>query len=191
MKSFFIVNGSPRPNGNCALIAARMAEAIETHGHRCNRIDMRRADIKPCRGCDGCKKHDYPWCSMRDQFTQSMDALETCDGLVVLAPIYFGQVSAQAKTFIDRLYSFYNPAKPGRTVSRKTDKRGIAITTSGAMPQAAAQRQADHVAGMILPVAGFTEHQALAVTDINEAGAIADAQDALSRIDEMTAWMLA
>jgi multimeric flavodoxin WrbA len=64
-------------------------------------------DINPCRGCLGCVKSGK--CVIDDDMQPLYDAFKNAEALVLGAPIYMGQMSAQAKIFIDRLSAQVSP----------------------------------------------------------------------------------
>ena len=53
-----------------------------------------------------------------DGLTPVLAAVAACDVLVLATPVYFGEVTAQLKTFIDRTFSFLTP-----DYARNKDKR--------------------------------------------------------------------
>jgi multimeric flavodoxin WrbA len=54
--------------------------------------------------CDGCKKKSR--CVQKDDMQRVYDLISESRALVLGSPVYFDQVSAQAKMFIDRLYCY-------------------------------------------------------------------------------------
>jgi len=72
-----------------------------TGGDLIRLIDYR---IEPCNACWGCRKK--PVCSIDDDFRQTLTPLLLdADALVVGSPVYFNNVSAQLKAFIDRTWA--------------------------------------------------------------------------------------
>lgn len=57
--------------------------------------------------------------------------LDACDAIVLVSPIYFGQLNGPAKTFIDRIYYFFNPAKEGASIASKSGKKASVIYSCG------------------------------------------------------------
>jgi multimeric flavodoxin WrbA len=45
-------------------------------------------------------------CVLKDDLAQVLDAIHEADVLVMATPTYFGEVSSQLKTFMDRTFSF-------------------------------------------------------------------------------------
>lgn len=99
---------SPRKEGNTAwainqILAGARARGAETASWHFNDLD-----IKPCRGCLGCKQGDMR-CVVKDGMQELYGAIEQADALVLGSPVYMGQMSGQAKIFTDRLFARFSP----------------------------------------------------------------------------------
>jgi multimeric flavodoxin WrbA len=99
---------SPRKEGNTAFIVNKILEGAKEQGAETQSFSFSDLDIKPCRGCNGCKQSDRG-CIIDDDMQKIYDAVELSDALVLGSPIYMGQMSAQAKIFTDRLYARISP----------------------------------------------------------------------------------
>lgn len=102
-----VLNGSPRKGGNTeALIEAFVRGAREKGDVEVLRVcDF---DVKPCCGCNGCKKEANGRCVMHDDMMYFWEKISKADVLVAATPVYFYGVSAQLKAVIDR---FHAPAR--------------------------------------------------------------------------------
>lgn len=131
MKKILILNFSPRKKGNCAALAQLMAEDIKAKG--CEAVVYNEPDMnyKGCKGCGACKKKDVPFCAQKDDFFDLLPLLDECDGIAFLAPVYFGNIPGPAKSFIDRLYCFFNPALDKPLFTPKESKKMAVIFTCG------------------------------------------------------------
>jgi multimeric flavodoxin WrbA len=98
-----LVNGSPRPQGNSARLAEVCAEVFERRGCGWKRVDLCGLDIAPCRGCWLCKERKARYCVQKDDMTPLYDQVAQSRGLLLLSPVYWFNVTAQLKVFIDRL----------------------------------------------------------------------------------------
>ncbi len=99
--------GSPRRAGtyNMLLEAAEGAKAVP--GTEVELIELRKLDIRPCKGCMRCSEDGAdplrPCLSNDDDFGADLaQKLIRADGLIVGSPVYYGTVSGQLKTFMDR-----------------------------------------------------------------------------------------
>ena len=81
-KQLLIITGSPRHGGNSDTLAEALARGAQEAGHTVQRFDAGRAQILPCRACDGCFRQGKP-CLFDDDFTTLAPLLEAAD---VVAP---------------------------------------------------------------------------------------------------------
>ncbi|MFH2132308.1 MAG: flavodoxin family protein, partial [bacterium] len=61
-----ILLGSPRRNGNSAIIAREIARGAETAGAEVESLFIQEMDIKPCQACWSCQKPDSKGCAIKD-----------------------------------------------------------------------------------------------------------------------------
>ncbi|WP_323736113.1 flavodoxin family protein [Methanosphaera sp. ISO3-F5] len=105
MKVLGIV-GSPRKNGNCDVLVKEFLEAVDADTEY---IFLNEKELNGCNACMGCVEGD---CVIDDDGNEIIKALLDADVLVFSSPIYYGQITAQAKSFIDRFYQISrNPEK--------------------------------------------------------------------------------
>ena len=101
MRRLLLINGSPRPGSNSDQMLKRFAAAAETFGIITKAVWLAEEDLRMCRGCLACFKTGK--CIQRDRLNEIMDEVEKADGMVLASPVYYGSVTAQMKTFIDRV----------------------------------------------------------------------------------------
>ena len=105
MKVLGIV-GSPRKGGNCDVLVKEFLDAVDADTEY---IFLNEKELKGCNACMGCVEGD---CVIDDDGNEIIKALLDADVLVFSSPIYYGQMSAQAKAFVDRFYQISrNPNK--------------------------------------------------------------------------------
>lgn len=104
-KKIMIVLGSPRRKGNTAALGAAAAEAAAQQGAEVETLYLAELDIKPCTACDHCLKSISRECILKDDMIPLYNKLSETDCIVFATPVYWFNVSAQIKTFIDRLYA--------------------------------------------------------------------------------------
>jgi len=102
------INASPRKEGNTAWVIGKMLEGASEHGAETESWHFSDLEIKPCRGCWGCKKGDRG-CVVDDDMQKLYEAIIPADGIILGSPVYMGQMSAQAKIFTDRLFACSSP----------------------------------------------------------------------------------
>lgn len=111
------ISGSPRDNSNTDYLL-NLALSI-TDGQLVKLTDYR---IDPCKSCWACQKLDR--CVIDDDMSNILiPKLLKCDAIVLGSPVYFNNVSAQIKTFMDRTWcirkQFRNKIGGAITVGRR------------------------------------------------------------------------
>ena len=157
MKKIIIVDTTYHADGRSAAVAAKLAAEIPNA--QVERFSLTEKTVRPCLGCNVCKTKDVPSCVQKDDMGALLERIDACDALVLTAPIYFGGVAGQAKTFVDRLYGFYNPGKPGSSVATKGGKK-LALVCTCAAPGGTYLSYAQALAGSMC-VIGAAESRAL------------------------------
>ena len=103
MKIIGIV-GSPRVDGNTQkLIEIILASGTEK-GAETKIFNLNEMDIKGCQSCYHCKTTDED-CALNDDMNKLFEEIKQSDTVIIGSPIYFGQMSAQLKIFVDRHFS--------------------------------------------------------------------------------------
>ncbi|MHA1490044.1 MAG: flavodoxin family protein [Promethearchaeota archaeon] len=93
------ISGSPKKRSNTDYLLKLMLSI--TGGHFLKLSDY---DIQPCRSCWACLKTSK--CVINDEMNEKIiTLLLKCKGIVLGSPVYFNNVSAQLKAFIDRTWS--------------------------------------------------------------------------------------
>jgi len=115
--------GSPRSAGNSTAIANRITETASKLGAETRTFELNRLSYRGCQGCYACKK-ELDHCVLRDDLAEVLSAVREADAVVLASPVYFGDVTAQLKGFIDRTFSYLKPdyvtnPKPSRLGPKK------------------------------------------------------------------------
>lgn len=121
--SVLLINGSPRLDGNTARYLEKILEGAESVNLKVKHINLNELDVKGCQGCMGCR--DTEGCTYKDDFDKVYNDIKTADIIVVATPIYFGNMTGQCKSFIDRLFCFWS--SPASTLI--DGKKAAAIIT--------------------------------------------------------------
>jgi multimeric flavodoxin WrbA len=104
MKIIAIV-GSPRPEGNTNYLVDQALDEAQKHGAETEKIVLSEYSVKPCVGHDNCSSLDS--CLQKDDGAWILENFRTADGVILATPVYYYNVSAQMKAFIDRNYFIY------------------------------------------------------------------------------------
>ena len=99
------VHGSPRKAGNSSKIADHLCASIQAKGYTVKSYFLNNLRYIGCQGCMGCKGISEI-CVLHDDLTEILSEVKSADVIVLASPIYFGDLSAQMKGFIDRTYSY-------------------------------------------------------------------------------------
>ena len=125
-------NGSPRKKWNTATLLGKALEGAASRGAKTEFIHLYDLNFKGCISCFACKTKDgksYGRCAVKDDLTPVFRKIEKADAIFLGSPIYFGTVSGEMKSFMERLlfpYSIYTDP-PGSLFQRKI-KTGFIYT---------------------------------------------------------------
>lgn len=95
-----IVAGSPRKG----MYSDRLSEMYKTLTDG-KLVYLRTLSASPCRGCDYCKEINEGECIQKDDMSLLYNDFRSSDTLAIFSPVYWWEVTAQTKLFIDRLYA--------------------------------------------------------------------------------------
>lgn len=126
MKKVVIIFGSPRKNSNTHILINEIRKGLAFSNVESKIFFLNDLNIKGCQACYYCKNNDTKICAVKDDMQQIYDAMENSDGLIVATPIYFADVTAQVKLWIDRLFCYYNLKLESKFPMNK--KLGLLIT---------------------------------------------------------------
>lgn len=94
------VVGSPRARGNTSLLTDVVLGELQRMGAAVVKLRLADYDVAPCLGHDGCA--DFARCPQGDDAERLLATVYAADGLLLATPVYYENVSAQMKAFIDR-----------------------------------------------------------------------------------------
>ena len=124
MKKIIIIDGGPRKNFNTASILQKFAEGASSVSSdiEVKKVRLYSLDYKGCMSCMACKikGNASDVCKFKDALTPILEEIAGADGLVLGSPIYFGDVTGQMRTFLERLafpwlsYNDYSLTAPKR-----------------------------------------------------------------------------
>lgn len=99
------INGSPRRKWNTAQLLQQALKGAESAGAETELINLYDLNYRGCISCFGCKrKAAVPCkCYMKDELTPVLEKVHSADALLLGSPIYFGDVTGQMRSFLERL----------------------------------------------------------------------------------------
>jgi multimeric flavodoxin WrbA len=126
------INGSPRKEWNTATLLNKALDGATSQGATTELIHLYDLEYKGCTSCFACKitgGKSYGKCPIRDDLLEIFKKVEEADCLIFGSPIYWGRISGEMASFLDRLlfqYLEYNNS--GHSLFRKKIKTGFIYT---------------------------------------------------------------
>ncbi len=116
------LSGSPRRGGNSDTVAQRFLDRCRDNGAAITSYHLNTLTYKGCQGCNGCKT-GADKCIVLDDLEKVLDDVFGADLVVFSSPVYYGDVSAQLKGFIDRTYSYLRPGYVSKKHPSRLERR--------------------------------------------------------------------
>jgi multimeric flavodoxin WrbA len=118
------VNGGPRKKWNTAMLLEKALEGVSSQGAETELIHLYELKFTGCISCFACKMKggkSYGRCAVNDDLTAILEKIETVDALILGSPIYFGTVTGEMKSLMERLWFPYvaYASPPERIFTRK------------------------------------------------------------------------
>ncbi len=126
------INGSPRRQGNTALLLRTVMIELEQAGIETELIQWGGQTVRGCTACMICfDKKNHRCVIETDKLNEIIAKMNEADGILIGSPTYFANVSAEVKALIDRagLVTIAN----GRTLRRKVGAAVVAVRRAGAV----------------------------------------------------------
>ncbi len=124
MKIVAIV-GSPRPKGNTSLLVDEVLKAAAEYGVETEKIVLGEYKVGPCLGHDNCSS--FAKCKQEDDAPWILEKYCQADGVVLGSPVYYYNMTAQMKAFVDRNYFLYR-----HDITPKATCAGLVVVGGGA-----------------------------------------------------------
>ncbi|WP_196599616.1 flavodoxin family protein [Pectinatus frisingensis] len=127
MTKVVIFNGSPRKNGYTIKLLEKVAKGAESKGAEIIKFDLNNPEIRGCQGCFYCRTHDG--CAIKDYLQPMYKAITEADAIVFGSPIYYYQITGQARVWLDRTF----PMLGDNFSPRHSGKKLITIFVQGSL----------------------------------------------------------
>jgi multimeric flavodoxin WrbA len=121
-----IIQGSPRPDGNCSILAGWAADAVREAGLAPRVVYLDDLVIHACIGCYRC--YNSGECTFDDDMGGVLASLRGASLLVICSPVYTNTVPGGLKIFLDRCQAYharrslFDPDHP---------KQGVLLSVAG------------------------------------------------------------
>lgn len=126
------LSGSPRKAGNTGWVISKMLEGAVEKGANTTLRHFGELNMKPCSGCFACKKDGSSGCVLKDDMQMIYEDYKKADIIILGSPVYMGQMTAQAKIFVDRMFACLSPRfSPHFKESGSPKKKLVLLFTQG------------------------------------------------------------
>ena len=112
---------SPRKGGNTEILVKEALKPAQEAGWDTEVFLLSEKHVDPCDACGTCFNNDS--CVIDDDMQELYQMLDQADAVIFGSPVYFGNVSAQAKAVMDRTFALL----PRRSLQDKV--AGVIVAT--------------------------------------------------------------
>jgi multimeric flavodoxin WrbA len=175
------IYGSPRKDGNTALLLRQAVEGARSSGAKVEEIYLRDMEMSPCLEDYGCLASGR--CVIRDDFQGIYDLLFSCRGIMLASPVFFCAVSAHTKILMDRCQCFW----VRKNLLGKSLEAGSGEGRKGLFISVAARKSSRNFDGALISVRHFFEAldvelwKSLLFPGVDKPGEIQSHPDALEK----------
>lgn len=125
-------NGSPRRNGNTAIMINHVLNALKKYGIETEMVQIGGQAIRGCAACGWCGQNPVKKCVINDDLVnESIAKMDAADGIIIGSPTYFANMTAETKALIDR--AGYVSRRNGDLFQRKLGAAIVAFRRAGAI----------------------------------------------------------
>jgi multimeric flavodoxin WrbA len=99
-----VSHGSPRKNGSSDTLAKHFLQGLNANGaNTIKEFYANDVNVRPCQGCLTCNRLGNNACAIEDDMQQIYSAFVNANIVVWATPMYWGYMTAQLKTILDRM----------------------------------------------------------------------------------------
>lgn len=111
--------GSPRRDGFSWILLDELIKGAKSKGAGVKVYDLNDPGFRGCQGCYYCRTNTS--CIQQDMLRPFYTEVDDTAGIVLTSPIYFADMSGQAKQWLDRMFPMvdgksFAPRHPGKRV---------------------------------------------------------------------------
>lgn len=106
----YAINGSPRKNKNTATLLEKALDGVKSSAKdkeiETEIINLYDFNYTGCKSCFACKRlggKSYGKCAVKDDIYEVLERLSQADGIIFGTPVYFGNITGQLQSFLERL----------------------------------------------------------------------------------------
>lgn len=150
-------NGSPRTDGNTALLVKVVFDQLHEHGIETERVDICPAHPRGCTACMGCFKNRDGKCVVTtDPMNEWIEKMVEAEGIILASPTYFANCSSEMKALVDRagLVAKANDD----LLKHKVGAAVVAVRRAGALPTFDAMNHLFGISQMVTVGSSYWNH---------------------------------
>ncbi|MCC7572236.1 MAG: flavodoxin family protein [Candidatus Methanofastidiosum sp.] len=185
-KKILAIGGSPRKNGNTDYLLDCFIKSAKNRKIDFKLLYLRDLDIHPCTGCEKCRK-DKICTNFSDDMVDIYPLIYESVGMIIGAPTHNYNVPALMKSFIDRLYCFYDftDDRP-RQYSSRLANQGRQAIIFGVGEQKTMEEFGFTLEALEMPLKalGYNTIFKLPVLGIFDKGAVKNKKDVISEAEK-------
>jgi len=144
------INGSPRKAWNTATLLNKALEGAASQGAQTELIHLYDLNFKGCNSCFACKTKggkSYGKCALKDDLTTILEKVEKANAIILGSPIYFGTVSGEMRSFMERLlFPYLKYTDPPQTLFPRKINTGFIYTMNINEEQIKTSGELHHIA---------------------------------------------
>jgi multimeric flavodoxin WrbA len=126
------VNGSPRKTWNTATLLKKALKGAASQGAETELVHLYDLNFSGCSSCFACKTRggkSYGQCAVKDDLRPILKKIAAADALILGSPIYFGIMSGEMRSFIERLlFPYFTYTDPPQSLFPKKMPTGFIYT---------------------------------------------------------------
>jgi multimeric flavodoxin WrbA len=147
-------NGSPRKDGNTAILLRRVLSMLEAEGVETELIQLGGQQIHGCMACGTCRKIQNRECKIvNDPVNGFIAKMAEADGIILGSPTYFSMMTPELKALIDR--AGYVARANSDLFRRKVGAAVVAVRRAGGIPTFDAINHFFLISQMIVPGSSY------------------------------------
>jgi multimeric flavodoxin WrbA len=149
------INGSPRKEGNTYLLLKTVLDEIQSEGIETELIELAgKPPLQGCIACYQCTQRKNMKCAIEtDSLNEYIAKIQNADGLLLGSPVYFSDITAGMKAFIERC-GFVGRAN-GNMLRRKAGAGVLAVRRAGSNHALASLNYLFLISEMIIPGSSY------------------------------------
>lgn len=128
------INGSPRENGNTAILLNTVLEALALKNWDTELFQLAGKKVEPCLACYKCRENRDMHCAIKNDVLHKDGLFEKmikADAIIIGSPTYFAGITPKIKAVIDR--AGFTSGANGQLFAGKIGAAVVALRRGGAI----------------------------------------------------------